>query len=154
MDALIIGRYGAADRAEAALRNLERLQHRRRVAVDDSAVVSWEAGATRPRAYQAGSAEGTGLSGAFWGLVFSLAFLLPPHGTGGALDCVGLSDGFLGRLREEVVPGTSALFVLSGDGPSDDLRRALADAELIIHPIGRAQGVVLRRLFAEDLPSS
>lgn len=149
MDALIVGRYAAPDRAETALRSLERLQHRRLVAVDDSAVVSWEDGAPRPRAYQAGSTEGPGLSGAFWGLVFSLAFLLPPHGTGGALDCVGLPDGFLRRLREEVGPGTSALFVLTADGPSADLRRALADADLIVHPIGRAQGAALRCLFGE-----
>jgi uncharacterized membrane protein len=148
MDALIVGRFDAPDRAEIVLRDLERLQHRRRVTADDTAVVSWAAGAARPRAYQAGSTEETGLSGAFWGLVFSLAFLLPPQGTGGALDCVGLSDGFLRRLREEVGPGTSALFLLTRDGLSDDLRRTFADAEVIVNPIGRTHGVALRCLFA------
>jgi hypothetical protein len=50
VDALNIWRYGAAERAEAALRDLERFQHRGRVSIDDSAVVSWATGDRRPRA--------------------------------------------------------------------------------------------------------
>jgi uncharacterized membrane protein len=151
MDALSIWRYGSADRAETALRDLERLQHRRRVAIDDSAVVSWAAGAHRPRAYQAGTVEGTGLSGAFWGLVFSLAFLLPSSGTGEVVAAVGLSDGFLRDLRTRIVPGTSALFVLTREG-HDGLRAALAgpDAELIVRPLAPEHAAALRRAFVVD----
>jgi uncharacterized membrane protein len=150
VDALTIWRYGTAEHAEIALRDLERLQHRRRIAIDDSAVVSWAAGARRPRAYQVGTVDGAGLSGAFWGLLFSLAFLLPPGGTGGALAGVGLSDGFLRDLRDRIVPGTSALFVLSGDAPAH-LRTALAapDAALIVHPFSAEHGAALRGAFSD-----
>ena len=74
MDTLSVWTFGAPDGAELALRQVERLQLRRAIAVADAAVVAWPAGATRPRTYQVGSVQGTvALSGAFWGLVFGLA---------------------------------------------------------------------------------
>lgn len=78
MTTLSIWRYDAVDRAEAALRILERLQHRGRIAIDDAAVIAWGAADRRPRTYQTGAVDGTAaLSGSFWGLLFALAFLLP-----------------------------------------------------------------------------
>jgi uncharacterized membrane protein len=146
MTSLHVRRYGSPGHAEIALRELDRLQHRRRIAIDDSAVVSWEVGAPRPRAYQAGTVDGTGLSGAFWGLLFSLAFLLPPDGT--RVDRVGLSDAFLRALRDRIVPGTSALFVLtSGDPPE----LPAGGAELIVHALTPDEGTALHRHFAADL---
>ena len=66
------------DGAERALRRLERLEAQELVVVEDASVVSWPAGRPRPRTYQAGAVTGTGgLSGASWGLLFGVVFLLP-----------------------------------------------------------------------------
>jgi uncharacterized membrane protein len=149
MTTLSIWRYDTVDRAEAALRGLERLQHRGRITIADAAVVAWGADDRRPRAYQTGTAAGTAaLSGAFWGLLFALAFLLPAPG-GSAAD-VGLSDGFLRRLRTRIGPGSSALFVLTDHDAPDELRAALTDhdVELFVHRLDDTQQAALRQAFA------
>ena len=66
------------DGAGRALRRLERLEVRELVVVEDASVVSWPAGRPRSRTHQAGAVTGTaGLSGAFWGLLSGVLFLLP-----------------------------------------------------------------------------
>ena len=148
---LSIWRYDTVDRAETALRSLERLQHRARITIADAAVVAWESGSRRPRTYQAGTVAGTAaLSGAFWGLLFSLAFLLPEPRTSAA--DVGLPDAFLRTLRDRVGPGTSALFVMTDHDVPDEVGAALAgtDVELFVHRLDEAEQVALRDAFADD----
>lgn len=150
MTTLTIWCYRDADRAETALRRLERLQHRSRITIADAAVVAWEPGSRRPRAYQTGTVGGTAaLSGAFWGLLFALAFLLPEPGTSAA--GVGLSAGFLRLLRARIGPGGSALFVLTDHDAPDELRAALAgtDVELFVHRLDDTQEAALRHAFAD-----
>lgn len=150
MTTLSIWRYDTADRAEAALRTVERLQHRGRITIDDAALIAWDTAARRPRTFQTGTVDGTAaLSGAFWGLLFALAFLLPEPGTSAA--DVGLSDGLLRTLRARIGPGTSALFVLTDHDAPDELRAALAedDVELFVHHLDPAQQAALRHAFAD-----
>jgi uncharacterized membrane protein len=153
---LSVWRFDSSSVAESALRSLERLQTRGAIEFDDVAVVVWAIDARRPQAYQVGSAAGpTELTGAFWGLLFALLFLLPRAGpTSGlhGLAEIGLDDGFLARVRARIVPGTSALFLLgTGDLP-DRVEAALADThcEAVVSTLSTEQQAALRQAFAAD----
>ena len=85
MNTFSVWTFDHPDGAASALRVIERLQTRRRLAIDDAAVVSWPAGKHRPYSYQAGTIDGTAaLSGAFWGMLFGGLFLLPLADPGAA----------------------------------------------------------------------
>ena len=46
----------------------------------------------------------------------------------GSLSDVGIDDKFINRLREEVTPGTSALFIMTSDVVVDRVHEAFADS--------------------------
>ena len=109
----------------AAQRSIRRLvgSPRTAPAFDDLAVVCWPAGHRRPLAWQARELSGDRrLSGAFWGLLFAHLFLLPislaaaPSPTADhvddALGAIGVDADFVDTVRDRIVPGTSALFLL------------------------------------------
>lgn len=158
MTSLSIWIFDTAEAAEQALRTLERLEFQRHVDVDDASVVSWPAGDLRPRTYQVGSTTGDpALSGAFWGLLFGLVFLLPL--TGHLLDTaqatfglagVGLPDGFLLEVRERVGPGTSALFLLTPDAAVERIAAAFgpAGAGPLVARFAGPEETALHRAFA------
>jgi uncharacterized membrane protein len=158
MTTLSIWKFDTPDAAEQALRTLERLQLQRLVVVDDASVVAWPADRRRPRTYQADGGTGSAaLSGAFWGLLFGTVFLLPLAGTaigaatGAAfgLSRVGLADEFLGQVRDRIVPGTSALFLLTHDAVVDRIADAFAGthADLLVTNLGHDEEAALRRAF-------
>lgn len=107
-------------------------------AVDDAAIISWPRDRRRPVAWQARdlSTEHR-LSGAFWGLLFAQLFLLPicwerppiwdSDRRDDTLAYLGLDDRFVNAVRAEVVPGTSALFVLDSDATGETIDRQLPD---------------------------
>lgn len=156
MNTMSIWRFDARDDAEFSLRALERLQTRRLVVINDVAVVAWRAGARRPHCYQVGTADGsTTLSGAFWGLLFGLLFLLPligPVDNAAVLARVGLSDEFLQQVRNRITAGTSALFLLTHDTVVDRIRDVLADThvEPLVNILDREQAAALVRAFTSD----
>jgi uncharacterized membrane protein len=102
---------------------LEGLAKQQLITIFDAATVSWVEGAKRPKTRQLHNLAGAGaLGGAFWGLLFGLLFFVPLLGmaigaaTGalsGALTDVGIDDDFIKKTREQITPGTSALFVMS-----------------------------------------
>jgi uncharacterized membrane protein len=143
---LSIWGFDASGAAEPALRSLERLQTRRVLEVDDVAVVDWPADSRRPQCYQVGTSE---LTGAFWGLLFGLLFLLPLAGQE-ALTSVGLTEEFLARTRSRVVAGTSAVFVLSAGEVLETIRAAIADFEPLVSALSAEQERELLRAFAAD----
>jgi uncharacterized membrane protein len=110
----------AADRAAKTLKEgaAEGL-----VKLIDHAVVSWPEGAAKPTSH--GQNEDTAKAsgwGAFWGLLLGSLFFLPVIGAaagaaiGGisrALSEVGISGKDLDAMKREIVPGTSALFVVT-----------------------------------------
>jgi len=155
VNTLTMWKFDTPAGAEAALRTLERLQTLQLLDVDDASVVVWPVGTRRPCTYQAGPALGApALSGAFWGLLFALLFLLPLVGVaspGGAdgMARVGLSEDFLRCIRERVTAGTSALFLLTDD-VVDLIREALAGAsgDLVVSTLDREQEAALRDAFA------
>jgi uncharacterized membrane protein len=148
---------GAA-RAEAKLLDLARANV---VTVQDAATVSWEVGHKKPTTHQLQSTTGSGaLGGAFWGLLFGLIFFVPLLGaaigaaTGalaGSLTDVGIDDEFIRKVREQVTPGSSALFLLTGHAAIEKVYEALGEqqVELLYTNLSADQEQTLREAFAE-----
>jgi uncharacterized membrane protein len=119
MTALIIATFPAAATASRAVAQLGGFQAAQ-LAVDDAAIVAWDADAPRPVAWQVRSlAAGAELDGAFWGLLFAHLFLLPrtlPADTSivgdSSLTHLGLGPDHLDLVRDRVQPGTSTLIVV------------------------------------------
>ena len=95
-----------------------------------------------------------------WGLLFGLLFFVPLLGmaigaaTGalsGALTDVGIDDDFIKKTREQVTPGTSALFVMSRDAVLDKVKAAFEGQkpELLFTNLSDVQEKALREAFAE-----
>src|SRR6185437_7331359 len=108
--------------AEQAQATLEALAKQELIKVHDAAIVSWPAGAKKPKTRQLNNLAGAGaLGGAFWGMLFGLIFFIPLLGLAigagigaltGSLADVGIDDDFIKSVRDKVSPGTSALFVM------------------------------------------
>ena len=70
----------------------------------------------------------------------------------GALTDVGIDDHFINRVRDQVTPGTSALFLLTPDATAGLLRDALAAGpgpELIATDLDVDQEAALRSVFGD-----
>jgi uncharacterized membrane protein len=150
--------YGADD----ALATLEKLQSEQLIQVQDAAVVSWEPSRKKPKTRELHSMKKAGaLGGGFWGLLFGLIFFVPILGlaigaaTGalfGSLSDVGISDEFIDRVRQQVIPGTSALFLLSSGAVMDRVKAEFKDAnpELISTNLSAEQEEKLREAFGHE----
>ncbi len=161
MATLTVWRFPDADGAEQALSTLEDLQKQELIKVHDGAVVTWPAGAKKPKTRQLHHTAGVGaLGGAFWGLLFGLIFFVPLLGmavgaaagaAAGAMTDVGIDDSFIRQVREKVTPGTSALFVLTSEAVLDKVRDAFAGQrmELVNTNLSKEQEARLHDVFAE-----
>ncbi|QDP96467.1 DUF1269 domain-containing protein [Microlunatus elymi] len=97
----------------------------------DHAIVEWPEGESKPKSY--GSHEDSAKAGgwgALWGLLIGTLFFLPVVGAaagaaiGGlsrALSSVGIKHEDLEKLKREITPGTSALFLITERGDFDRL---------------------------------
>jgi uncharacterized membrane protein len=162
MATLTVWKFPTADAAEEAVRTLEQLQSQELIKVHDAAVVSWPADKKKPRTRQLHNMAGAGaLGGAFWGLLFGLIFFVPLFGLaigaaagaiGGSFADVGIDDDFIKRIREQVTPGTSALFALTSGAVVDRVHGAFAGlkAELLETNLSEEDEAKLREVFAED----
>ena len=83
----------------------------------------------------------------------------PAPGFGGLLlgsiiaaHLAGINDDFIKRTRNEITPGTSALFVLTSDAVRDRVQQAFAGqrAELLFTNLSTEQENTLREAFAEQ----
>ena len=100
------------------------------------------------------------LGGSFWGLLFGLIFFVPLLGMAvgaamgalsGSMADVGIDDDFIRGVRQQVTPGTSALFVMSSNAVAD---KVLAEfrttgASLLSTNLSGEQEARLREAFAE-----
>jgi uncharacterized membrane protein len=149
-----------ADRAESKLMELAR---QNLINVHDAATVTWEVGKNKPKTRQLTSTTATGaLGGSFWGLLFGLIFFVPLLGAAvgaaagalaGSLTDVGIDDKFINRVRDQITPGTSALFVMSSDAVMDKIRDAFVGdekPELIFTNLSDDQEAALREVFADS----
>jgi uncharacterized membrane protein len=160
MGTLTVWKFDTAAGADGALDLLQRLQKEELLQVNDAATVYWQEGRKKPKTEQLHNMTGAGaLGGSFWGLLFGLIFFVPLLGaaigaaTGalaGSLTDVGIDDGFINKVRDQVTPGTSALFVLTSDAVVDRIKDAFSGHEpdeLIFTNLSDEQEAALRQVF-------
>jgi uncharacterized membrane protein len=161
MSTLSVWRFDTSDGADKAVTTLEQLSRQQLISVHDAATVSWQNGAKKPKTRQLRNLAGAGaLGGAFWGMLFGLLFLVPLLGAAigaaagalaGRFSDYGIDDQFIKRLRDDVTPGTSALFVLTTDAVLDKVEQAFSGqrAELLFTNLSKEQEDALREAFAD-----
>lgn len=162
MATLTAVKFPAASGAQAVLSRLEDLQRQQLITIIDAAIVQWPADRKKPRTQQLHSMAGAGaLSGAFWGMLFGLLFFVPLLGMAvgaamggltGSLADVGIDDDFIKQARDQITPGTSALFLLSTDAVVDRVMDALrgTEMELIATNLSSEQEEKLRAAFEHE----
>jgi len=161
MATLTAWKFDTPDGAEQAVETLERLAKQQLITVHDAATVSWEPDKKKPKTRQLSNLVGAGaLGGAFWGMLFGLIFFVPLLGMAigagmgalaGSLGDVGIDHEFVRRARDEITPGTSALFVMTSDAVQDRVREAFAGqkAQLMFTNLSTDQEAALRSVFSE-----
>jgi len=162
MSTLTATKFPTPQGADDALDKLQKLQSQQLITILDAAVVSWEVGRKRPKTRELRNLTGVGaLGGGFWGLLFGLIFFVPLLGLAigaasgalfGSLADVGINDSFIKSVRDQVTPGTSALFLLSSDAVIDRVKEEFprTDAELISTNLSNEQEAKLREAFVEE----
>jgi uncharacterized membrane protein len=162
MATLTVWKFDSPGGADSAERTLLGFAQEGLISVHDAATVSWEVGRKKPKTRQLNPTTAAGaLGGSFWGLLFGLIFFVPLLGAAigaasgalaGSLSDVGIDDNFINRVRDQITPGTSALFLLSSDAVIDKLRDAFTGddkPELLFTNLSNEQDAALREVFAE-----
>ena len=161
MGTLTVWKFDSANGAESALELLKRLQKQELIQVNDAAYVFWPVDRKKPKTEQLHNLTGAGaLGGSFWGLLFGLIFFVPLLGMAvgaamgamsGSMADVGIDDDFIRKVRAEVTPGTSALFVLTSNVVADRVLEEFrqTDATLNSTNMSHEQEAKLREAFAE-----
>ena len=160
---LTVWKFGTPEGAEGALGVLEELKREELIQIHDAAVVSWPPDKKKPKTKELNSLTGAGaLGGAFWGLLFGLIFFVPllglaigaaMGGLAGSLTDVGIDDNFIKTVRDEVTPGTSALFLMSSGAVMDrvlDRFEGRERPQLIQTNLSAEDEAALRDAFAES----
>lgn len=160
---LTVWKFNSPEGADEAAKTLQRLTLENIITLHDAATVKWEEGKKKPHTRQLASATPEGmLNGSFWGLLLGLIFFVPLLGAAvgaasgalaGSLADVGIDDGFINKVRDQVTPGTSALFLLSSDAVMDKVKDAFAGqdaADLIFTNLASDQEAALREVFAQE----
>ena len=160
MATLTVWKFSSPSGAGEASTRLQELARKGVVVVHDAATVSWERAANKPETRQLAGAPGA-LGSSFWALLFGLIFLIPLLGAeigdatgtiGGSLNEVGIDDTFINKVRDQITPGTSALFVLSPDAAMDSLEAELAmhgPVERVLASLSAKQEEALRWVFTD-----
>jgi uncharacterized membrane protein len=140
MATLTVWKFDAPDKAQKALDLLIDLSKQRLIEVVDADIVSWPADAKKPKTRHLGDLTGAGaLDGAFWGMLLGWIFFMPFFGMAvgalaGALSGhfanYGIGKDFVENVRSKVTPGTSALFLLTGQVTVDKVAAAAKQAGL------------------------
>jgi len=160
--ALVVLKFPTADGAQMMLGRLESLQKQQLITVNDGAIVTWKAGAKKPKTEQLRNMTGVGaLGGAFWGMLFGLLFFVPFFGLAigaemgalaGHFAHYGIDDDFINSVRSKITPGTSALFLLTSGAVLDKVADAVKDIqfEIIQTNLSKEQETALKEAFGED----
>ncbi|MCK0116539.1 putative membrane protein [Isoptericola sp. CG 20/1183] len=129
------------------------------VTLVDYAVVEWPEGEKHPKTHGVNDdAAKSGGWGALWGLLIGALFFIPVVGAvagaaiGGlsrALSDVGIRKEDLEKIRDEVVPGTSGLFIITEQGDVDRFRERLhgIKATLVSTNLSDAESRELKEMF-------
>jgi uncharacterized membrane protein len=142
MATMTVWKFPSPEGAGIAERTLRDLQSKELIKIHDAALVTFPEGAKKPKTHQlSGLAAMGALGGAFWGMLFGLIFFVPLLGMAvgagigalsGSLSDVGIDDNFIRRMRDEIKPGTSALFVLSSDAVIDKVKEAFEGQTMVL----------------------
>jgi uncharacterized membrane protein len=161
-DSLAVWRFAGLDGADAVLDRLVRLARDGALGVDDAAHVSWPPGHRKPTMHELGDFAGPGrLWKGFWGVLLALIFLAPIAGPtfgaaagafAGTLADFGVQDDVVKRVRDTVVPGTSALFVIGDSSAIDRVTVALGDFDVVMlrSDLSHEQTVHLRDALGDE----
>lgn len=161
MATLTVWKFDNPTAADETVRTLEMLAKQELINLHDAATVSWPTDRKKPKTRQLRNMAGIGaMGGMFWGMLFGLIFFVPFLGAavgaaagalGGALTDVGIDDDFIKAVRDQVTPGTSALFLLSSGAVVDKVQPALAEhnPELIQSNLTAEQEKALREMLGE-----
>ena len=161
MATLTVWKFPTALGAEEAEHTLEQLTKQELIKVHDAAIVSFPEGAKKPKTRQLRNMTGArALGGSFWGLLFGLIFFVPLLGMAigaglgalsGSMTDVGIDDDFIRTMRDEITPGTSALFLMSSDAVMDKVQEAFEgqSMELVRTNLSDLQEAALREVFGE-----
>ena len=165
MATMTVWKFPTAEGAAVAEATLKDLQRRELIQIHDAAIVTYPEGARKPKTRQLTNLAGAGaLGGAFWGMLFGLIFLVPLLGMAigagmgaltGSMSDVGIDDAFIRRMRDEIQPGTSALFVLSSGAVMDKVKEAFEGQQMVLVEtnLSHEQEGKLREVFAEEEPT-
>jgi len=160
---LTVLKFDTPDGAQQMSDLLQQLQKQQLITVMDAAIVTWKNGAKKPKTQQLHGLAGIGaLDGAFWGLLFGLLFFIPLFGLAigaamgalmGSMSDVGIDDKFINEVRNEVTPGTSALFLMTTGAVLDKLVDAVHQSglpfKLIASNLSREDEQLLTDIFAQ-----
>jgi len=162
MATLTVWKFSTPDGAAQAENILGGLVKQELIKVHDAAIVSWPSGARKPKTQQLNSLVGAGaLGGMFWGMLFGLLFFIPLLGAAigagmgalaGHLSDVGIDDDFIKSVREQIEPGTSALFVMTSGAVMDKVMAAFEGTErpTLLHTnLSDEQEKALRDVFGD-----
>ena len=161
MATLTVWKFDSTAGAESALGLLQRLQKEELITINDAAYVYWPEGKKKPKTEQLHKLTSAGaLGGSFWGLLFGLIFFVPLLGMAvgaamgalsGSMADVGIDDEFIRHVRENVTPGTSALFVMSSGAVADKVVTEFKEtgATLLSTNLSNEQEAKLREAFAD-----
>lgn len=162
MATMTVWKFHDPSGAQQAENTLVGLSKQELIHIYDAAVVEWYPGKKKPKTRQAHNLVAAGaLGGAFWGWLFGLLFFVPLLGMavgaaagalGGSAADAGIDDDFINSVKAQVVPGTSALFLMSSDAVIDKVKDAFAgvDAELIHTNLSNDQEAALREAFSPE----
>jgi len=135
MTTFTVWKFEDTDGAKRAYEVLKDAQNDGLVKVVDHGVVSWPEGADHPDTdIDHGDKKRGGAVGAFIGVFIGMLFFIPVFGalagaaigaTVKAMDGTGITKKDVERIREEVKPGTSALFLVTENANFDRLGERL-----------------------------
>lgn len=162
MATLTVFKFETPDGADKALALVQDLQKQNLITLQDAAIVTWPAGAKKPKTRQLTPTAGAGaLSGAFWGMLFGLILWIPFLGLaiGAAMGALaghfadyGIDDNFIKEVRTKVTEGTSAIFLLTGSAVVDRVAEAfktLPKFEILSTNLSKEQEEKLKAEFGE-----
>ena len=139
MTSLTVWRFPTPLGVDAGEIALARLQEQHAITVLDAVALTWMPHEEQPqvRRLRHDTARAAAVGG-FWGAVVGMVVLAPVAGAAvgaaGAslvdrLRRTGIDDAFVDGVRDQLGPGTSALFVLSRDADPEQVRPLLARTE-------------------------
>jgi uncharacterized membrane protein len=131
MTTFTVWKFETPDGAEQAAKYLKIAQGQGVLTVVDHAVVSWPLGADKPDTHHVHDSGRSGAAwGALWGVLGGALFMIPVAGAvvGAGLGILakttegtGIKKADLETIRTEIVPGTSALFMVTENADLDRL---------------------------------